>query len=110
MLTVGKPVAQNYGLEHTTVTPTQLRPLLSNNFWFYLDAVGSTAFHPLMASLLSVSGSRHFVDDDDDDDSSTSDEESTSINNQPTIRRSERSLPVTIDSSIKIWDFRPSGE
>lgn len=81
----------------------------SPKLWFkaHNDAVGSTAFHPLMASLLSVSGSRHFTDDDDDD-SSNSGEESMSINNQATVRRTERLLPVTVDPSIKIWDFRPS--
>ena len=61
-----------------------------------------------MASFLSVSGSRHFTDNDDDD-SSNSGEDSMSINNQATVRRTERLLPVTVDPSIKIWDFRPSG-
>ncbi|KAF8797613.1 hypothetical protein BYT27DRAFT_7125292 [Phlegmacium glaucopus] len=72
------------------------------------DAVGATVFHPLMPSLLSGSGSRHFLEDDDDDDSS-SDEESTPINNQATVRRRKRPRPVTVDPSIKIWDFGPSG-
>ena len=90
------------------VRHSQLRSFLSIFKQQHLDAVGSTAFHPLMASLLSVSGSRHFIDDDDDDDLSTSDDDSTSIDNQPqaTIRRRERLLPVAVDTSIKIWDFR----
>ena len=61
-----------------------------------------------MASLLSVSGSRHFIEDDDDD-SSDFDEGLISINNEATVRCREQLLPVTADPSIKIWDFRLSG-
>ena len=89
------------------VTPSQIISSgLLSNFRFHLDAIGSTSFHPLVASLLSVSGSRHFFEDEDDDDSSTSDEESTSTDDQATARRRKRPQPVAIDCSIKIWDFR----
>lgn len=107
--TLSKSAAQNCSIEHTAVIPSLVLSCRSlDNFWFHLDTVGSISFHPLMASLLSVSGSRHFLEDDDDDDSSTSDEEPTSINNH-TVRRRERPRPVTVDASIKIWNFEPSG-
>jgi len=109
-LTMDRSVDQNYCIKHTMVTPSQPALCCSSlNLWFHLDAVGSTAFHPFMASLLSVSGSRHFLEDEDDDDLSTSDEDSTSINGQAIVRRRKRPQPVTVDSSVKLWDFRPSG-
>jgi hypothetical protein len=77
------------------------------------DAVGSVAFHPLQPMLLSASGSRHFhpddelselsssSDDTDDDESAETSQTERSNVTRPKIR----SHPITLDSSIKMWNF-----
>ena len=67
----------------------------------HTDAVGSVSFNPCFPSLLSTSGSRHFIagedgerDDDDDEDTE-----------EPPmgIKRQDRLGPVTFDNSVKVW-------
>ncbi|KAF8962187.1 WD40-repeat-containing domain protein [Flammula alnicola] len=84
---------------HTKVSEPQLR------FKAHADAIGSVAFHPFKPSLLSASGSRHFLDIDQaegNDDSNTSDDEDLLV----PIRRARRRQPVTFDSTMKIWDLK----
>ena len=69
-----------------------------------LDAVGSVAFHPYKPAILSASGSRHFFDSDTDSEEESSRQSPASKQNLAT--RSLCTKPVTIDSSIKVWDFR----
>lgn len=68
-----------------------------------LDAVGSVGFHPYKAAVLSASGSRHFLDSDSDSDDESS--RQTPAREQNVVRRSSRAQPVTLDSTIKVWDF-----
>ncbi|KAF8907598.1 hypothetical protein CPB84DRAFT_1744519 [Gymnopilus junonius] len=84
-----------------------------NRFKAHDDAVGSVAFNPFRSSLLSVSGSRHFMNDYSDEESdSESDTESGSGHNDMNSPHSKmrrmprRTQPVTFDSTIKIWDFK----
>ncbi|KAI0698794.1 WD40-repeat-containing domain protein [Earliella scabrosa] len=85
------------------------------------DAVGSVAFHPLRPLLLSVSGSRHFDVSDTPTSSSSessgsgSEDENSKVGTaEPSavrrkvngLRRSRvRPQPVTMDASVKLWDF-----
>ena len=95
----GKTAGENYGVN--------LSPLLS-------DSIGSVAFNPVDANLLSVSGSRHFngspnVSDSDSSDSS----DSESLSGQGSharnyVRRRRQPVqPHVVDSSVKIWKFSP---
>lgn len=82
----------------------------------YKDAIGSVAFNPIDSSLISVSGSRHYVRsvtsgtkavpdsmlDSESTDSSTSDEE----HHVETVRYRTPKPPFTTDSSAKIWSFQ----
>lgn len=76
---------------------------LFNNFTIVLDAIGSVAFHPYKPIMLSASGSRHFFDSDTDSDIESSRQSVASRQN--VVRRSFKTQPVTLDSSIKVWDF-----
>ena len=67
-----------------------------------LDAVGSVAFHPAKPAILSASGSRHFFDSDSESDDESSRQSPVSNLN---VKRSFWTQPVTLDSSIKVWDF-----
>ena len=86
------------------------------------DAVGSIAFHPFESCLLSGSGSRHFVaeeveesEDDlsdldaDADGSSNGDggggSDSHSRSKKNDARRERRRHPVTLDSTLKLWNL-----
>jgi len=82
------------------------------------DAVGSVAFHPFESRLLSASGSRHFIDDDevedledseddDDDAEGASDGGGASISHskESDSRRERRRHPVTLESTLKLWNF-----
>jgi hypothetical protein len=71
---------------------------------FGLDAVGSVAFHPYKPAILSASGSRHFFDSDTDSDSDIETSRQPFASNA--VKRSLWSQPVTLDSSINVWDFR----
>ncbi|KAF9459530.1 WD40-repeat-containing domain protein [Collybia nuda] len=86
--------------------------LPTSEFKAHNDAVGSVAFHPLQPTLLSVSGSRHFrLDDENSDLSSSSDEsdDEQADSAAPNITRPKiRSQPITLDSSMKIWNFDSS--
>lgn len=67
------------------------------------DAIGSVSFHPWKAQLLSASGSRHWQEEvgsseEDDEGSEDSEGEATSAS------RMRREL-VSLDSSIKLWDW-----
>jgi len=67
------------------------------------------AFHPLKPALLSTSGSRHFTEQEDfetDSSSSENDEVIIPANKNRPVRRSKRPHPVTLDSTIKIWDLK----
>ncbi|KAI5125038.1 hypothetical protein M0805_007462 [Coniferiporia weirii] len=96
------------------------------------DSIGSVAFNPVDASLLSVSGSRHFRStspdlpvedsrgelDTEEDARSGSDSDSGSDPDEPdasvgrhgrTIRRSRQAMgPFVKDSSVKVWKFSAS--
>ncbi|KAF8962199.1 WD40-repeat-containing domain protein [Flammula alnicola] len=92
-------LAEPSSVFHTKVSAPQLQ------FKAHADAVGSVAFHPFKSTLLSASGSRHFLDIDQaegNDDSDTSDDEDLLIQ----IRRARRPQPVTFDSTMKIWDLK----
>ena len=88
------------------------------------DAVGSTAFHPFESCLVSASGSRHFIDDDEEveeseddlsdldadaDGSSNGDggggSDSHSRSKKNDARRERRRHPVTLDSTLKLWNL-----
>ncbi|KAJ6480378.1 WD40-repeat-containing domain protein [Mycena sanguinolenta] len=74
------------------------------------DAIGSVSFHPTQPMLLSVSGSRHFHTESSSSSSDDSDGEEEEKQNDEaergTIRRSRvRRGPVTLDSSMKVWDM-----
>ena len=80
------------------------------------DAVGSIAFHPFEPCLLSASGSRHFMDEEveeseddlsdlDADADSSSDEDSHSRSRKSDARRERRRHPVTLDSTLKLWNL-----
>ena len=85
------------------------------------DAVGSTAFHPLESCLLSASGSRHFIDEEEveasEDDLSDLDadadgssdgcggSDSHSHLKGSNARRERRRHPVTLDSTLKLWNL-----
>jgi hypothetical protein len=85
------------------------------------DAVGSVAFHPLESCLLSASGSRHFIveqeqelEDEDEDlsdtDAASSFDRGGASNSHPRwkesdARRERRCHPVTLDSTLKLWNF-----
>ncbi|KAF9228270.1 hypothetical protein BS17DRAFT_773386 [Gyrodon lividus] len=82
------------------------------------DTIGTVAFHPSQAVLLSVSGSRHFEDergalnasedsDSDSSDSSDSDAEDGPIGRSLAVVRKlrNRPQPSVRDASINMWDF-----
>ena len=85
------------------------------------DAVGSTAFHPFESFLLSASGSRHFIDDDEveesEDDLSDLDADADGSSDGcggtdshshlkgSDARRERRRHPVTLDSTLKLWNL-----
>lgn len=73
------------------------------------DTVGSVSFHPLRPILLSASGSRHFHPSSENSDLSSSsddtDDEPDEISPSNISRPRIRSHPVTLDSSIKMWNF-----
>lgn len=81
------------------------------------DAIGSVAFHPLRSTLISASGSRHFHPEDDDnihsetssdsDESGEDDDGTGARETSNVIKRLSRPHPVTLDSSIKLWNFEP---
>lgn len=88
--------------------------LLTNPTASTADAIGSVAFHPTDPVLLSVSGSRHFQELPSPPDSSegSADEDGESANlkdDRPSanvvVRKRRRPYPVTLDSSVKIWNF-----
>ncbi|KAF8655612.1 hypothetical protein AX16_002994 [Volvariella volvacea WC 439] len=113
----------------TSQAPMPGRVVPRLEFSGHEDAVGSVSFHPLTATLLSVSGSRHFdLDDDDSDSDSNPDTESDpedlecisrnhrgrddgsdkveEIKQAKVVHSIEKGLrPTAIDSSIKLWDF-----
>ncbi|KAF8170568.1 hypothetical protein BJ912DRAFT_861117, partial [Pholiota molesta] len=71
------------------------------------DAVGSVAFHPFKCLLLSASGSRHFLDDEDDEGAHDDSDDGSSFGEEGRGRlKWRRSRPVTLDSTMKIWDLR----
>jgi hypothetical protein len=92
-----------------------------------VDAVGSVAFHPFKAEVLSVSGTRHFdvpeesSSDSDDDvceqgqpaeplgvlESSTSHILDTNLTSKKAFPR--RQGHTVLDSSMKLWSFDSSG-
>ncbi|TFK36239.1 WD40-repeat-containing domain protein [Crucibulum laeve] len=84
----------------------------SLKFNAHKDAVGSIAFHPLRPIIASVSGSRHFLPEADSDHSEDDDSDSDDdIDTQELMRRKRpvtrlriKPHPVTLDSSIKIWN------
>ncbi|KAG6895721.1 hypothetical protein C0993_009267, partial [Termitomyces sp. T159_Od127] len=90
----------------TTHTPTLEYPA-------HDDAIGSVAFHPLRPSLLSVSGSRHFLEDDLDSESGSDDdgeaggggEDEDGDDGAATTRVVRRVRPTAMDRSIKTWSF-----
>ena len=75
------------------------------------------AFHPFHSTLLSASGSRHFHPENngigDSETSSDSDESREDADGEEmakktgitTTKRRSRPHPVTLDSSMKLWDF-----
>ncbi|OBZ74690.1 Telomerase Cajal body protein 1 [Grifola frondosa] len=81
------------------------------------DAVGSVAFHPVQATLLSISGSRHFepevpepTSSSDSSSSASSDENEDRLSRHNRKRISvrmnrQRSQPFATDASIKLWNF-----
>jgi len=82
------------------------------------DAVGSIAFHPFESSLLSASGSRHFIDEEELEDGlshldanadGSFDEgggsDSHSHLKGSDARRERRRHPVTLDSTLKLWNL-----
>ncbi|GJE98645.1 WD40 repeat domain-containing protein [Phanerochaete sordida] len=83
-------------------------------FQAHNDAVGSVGFHPYKPLLLSVSGSRHYVEGGDSDSEESSEDESgsddeVSTDVQINVRRPrERPSPSVRDASFKIWDFTGS--
>ncbi|KAG6875594.1 hypothetical protein C0992_003156 [Termitomyces sp. T32_za158] len=77
--------------ETVTTTTKHTRPVLE--FPAHDDAVGSVAFHPLRPSLLSVSGSRHFLAPDSDSDSDSDANTETRV--------VQRVRPTVMDQSIK---------
>lgn len=68
-----------------------------------LDALGSVAFHPVKPFMLTASGSRHFFDSDSESESDESSRRSPASDQN--VKRSHWTQPVTLDSSIKVWDF-----
>jgi telomerase Cajal body protein 1 len=89
----------------------------SSNHAILLDAVGSVSFHPLKSMLLSVSGSRHYLEGGDPG-SSSSDSGSTDGENEgeeaqmvsTAVRLHakhprERPSPQVKDASVKLWNF-----
>ncbi|KAK7684384.1 hypothetical protein QCA50_012331 [Cerrena zonata] len=87
--------------------PEGTKPLLQ--YHAHDDTVGSVAFHPSRALLLSVSGSRHFdtprMSDSDSDDGVTEDEAHIGVK-----RWTLEGKPGTRDNSLKLWDFERKGE
>ncbi|OCB88842.1 WD40 repeat-like protein [Sanghuangporus baumii] len=84
------------------------------------DSIGSLAFNPVDATLLSVSGSRHFDDSsvishsggsessDSSDSESEWDEDDEGGYMRNYIRRRRQPIrPLVVDSSVKIWKFSP---
>jgi len=88
-------------------------------FTLCLDSIGSVAFHPSHSTLISASGSRHFhLEDDDTENSDTSSESdggedknaegrAKNISSSILLKRTSRPHPVTLDSSVKLWNFGP---
>ncbi|KAF8170578.1 hypothetical protein BJ912DRAFT_861136, partial [Pholiota molesta] len=71
------------------------------------DAVGSVAFHPFKSILLSASGSRHFLDDEDEEEADDDSDDDASSGEEGRGRlKLRRPRPVTLDSTMKIWDLR----
>ncbi|KAK7052613.1 Telomerase Cajal body protein 1 [Favolaschia claudopus] len=78
------------------------------------DAIGSVAFHPTQAKVLSVSGSRHFHTEEMESSESSSEEEegenddeggATGSKSRNVRRSAARPFPVPLDSSIKVWNL-----
>lgn len=82
------------------------------------DAIGSVAFHPLRSTLISASGSRHFHPEHNDVETSSESDESGEDDEAGRARKTgmnvrkriNRPHPVTLDSSIKLWNFEPGNQ
>ncbi|KAI0944727.1 hypothetical protein AcW1_002366 [Taiwanofungus camphoratus] len=87
------------------------------------DAIGSAAFHPLRPMLLSVSGSRHFhkhrpsstcrsesstTESGSEYGDSDNDESGDCKNNSVAKISRERPQPLTLDSTVKLWNWDPN--
>ncbi|KAF9074309.1 WD40-repeat-containing domain protein [Rhodocollybia butyracea] len=88
-------------------TPLTIAPGLS--FPAHQDSVGSVAFHPTSARLLSSSGSRNFDFTDSDSDSdleegNDSGDAETCADTRVVLLRSKRQ-PKVQDASLKLWKF-----
>ncbi|THH33366.1 hypothetical protein EUX98_g830 [Antrodiella citrinella] len=85
----------------------------------HTDAIGSVGFHPLKSLLLSVSGSRHFIegladvsegeDSAEDGEEEEDDAEQFSLAQDQKNTRVSKSLvcprPITLDNTVKLWQF-----
>lgn len=81
--------------------------LLSSSHVLSSDSVGSVAFHPITARLLSSSGSRNFDDSgssDSEDSVSDSDDSLKGTATSVSMRRRKRQ-PSVRDNSLKLWRF-----
>ncbi|KAF8994657.1 WD40-repeat-containing domain protein [Cyathus striatus] len=71
------------------------------------DSVGSVGFHPIESALFTASGSRHFISGESMNYSSEDEvsEDESSLLSFITRPRKKPS-PISLDSSIKIWDLK----
>lgn len=74
--------------------------------YLFRDSVGSVAFHPTSARLLSNSGSRNFDFTDSDSDSDFEEgNESGGAERSSVLLRSSKRQPKVQDASLKLWKF-----
>ncbi|KAF7303533.1 hypothetical protein MIND_00582500 [Mycena indigotica] len=103
------PPATNQDLKFVSESSTTRETEPTITFSAHSDAIGSVAFHPTRAALVSVGGSRHW-NDSDDSDSLNSEEEEDQAYQEERLARTARRLkfgkqPRAIEAAVKLWDF-----
>ncbi|KAJ3920129.1 WD40-repeat-containing domain protein [Lentinula edodes] len=86
------------------IEPTIISPTLV--FEAHDDSVGSVAFHPISARLLSSSGSRNFDEGSSDSEDSVSDSDDSLMGTATSVSmRRMKKQPSVRDNSLKLWMF-----
>ncbi|CAL1698567.1 unnamed protein product [Somion occarium] len=116
MFDLSSPDADN--VEEVVLPPRRdISPTLK--YHAHDDTIGSVAFHPLRALLLSASGSRHFESTLASTSDSSENEESDVEGNEDVVdselvqqerqlgvkKRRAKLQPAVVDNSVKLWDF-----